>query len=124
MYKEKSKKHQQITNLYNLLKSRAMRSTIQTAASESVTQTLESLGTAGHNTPSELDHHRPLTSLGTLSRTGRYDQYTGPNNVEQLHRHQRSGNGRSGQKPQNFSTMAPPSAIPLSFRNSEYHWSF
>ena len=117
MYKEKSKKHQQITNLYNLLKSRAMRSTIQTAASETVTQTLESLGAAGRTTPTDPDPHRPLTSLGTASRAGRYDQYTGPNDIEQLHRHQRSGSGRSGQKPHNASTMAPPSAIPLSFRN-------
>ncbi|KAL1960409.1 hypothetical protein VTO42DRAFT_7708 [Malbranchea cinnamomea] len=117
IYREKSKKHAQITNLYNLLKSRAMRSTIQTAASESVAQTLQSLGATGHNNGAEeLDP--PLTGLGTASRAGRCDQYARRNDVEQLHRHQRSGSGQSGQKCQNTLAMLPPSAIPLSFRNN------
>ncbi|OKL57511.1 hypothetical protein UA08_07247 [Talaromyces atroroseus] len=43
LYQDKCKKHTQMTNLYNLLKSQAMRSQIQTAASDSVSQTLKSL---------------------------------------------------------------------------------
>lgn len=41
MYREKSKKFTQITNLYNLLKSRAMKSQMQTAASDSVSRALD-----------------------------------------------------------------------------------
>lgn len=39
LYREKSKKLSQMTNLYNLLKARAMRSQMQNAASDTVSQT-------------------------------------------------------------------------------------
>ncbi|KAI5286124.1 hypothetical protein KEM54_000042, partial [Ascosphaera aggregata] len=49
LYRDKSKKHAQVTNLYNILKSRAMRTQIQTAATDSISQTLDSLGSRrGH----------------------------------------------------------------------------
>ncbi|GLA35302.1 hypothetical protein AnigIFM63309_010705 [Aspergillus niger] len=53
MYREKCKKFTQMTNLYNILKSRAMRSQMQTAATDTVSQALDSL-TASRNNPTGL----------------------------------------------------------------------
>ncbi|KAE8145704.1 cyclin [Aspergillus avenaceus] len=104
LYREKCKKFAQITNLYNILKSRAMRPHLQTAASDSVAQALNSLGTS-NNTPKG-----PVLQLQTAS--GR-PQHTFPVNqagVEQLHRYQRSGTGSSKgtRKRADTSTMPPP----------------
>src|SRR3954452_21950701 len=43
LYRDKNNKLSQMTNLYNLLKARAMRSRMQTAASDTVSQALNSL---------------------------------------------------------------------------------
>ncbi|KAL2830568.1 hypothetical protein BDW59DRAFT_170124 [Aspergillus cavernicola] len=110
MYREKCKKFSQITNLYNLLKSRAMRSQMQTAAVAS--QAINSLEVP-HNEPNIL----PTNSFG-ISRPPQtpssYQQRVYPldlDGVEQLHRHQRSGTGSSkGTKQKDdIATMPPPS---------------
>src|SRR5277367_5053864 len=44
MYREKSKKHSQTQYLYDTLKKKVMQSQIQTAATNAVTQTLQSIG--------------------------------------------------------------------------------
>ncbi|EGE81106.2 cyclin B1 interacting protein 1 [Blastomyces dermatitidis ATCC 18188] len=117
IYREKCKKHAQISNLYNLLKSRAMRSQIQTAASDSVTQVLESLGGAPKSHSSTEDLFRPVTSLAPSPRRSPV-RYPATNiGIEQLHRHQRSGSG-SGSKNRVDSAMPPPSGLPPSFRTA------
>ncbi|KAG2420513.1 hypothetical protein HFD88_000125 [Aspergillus terreus] len=92
MYREKSKKFTQITNLYNLLKSRSMRPQIQNAASDSISQTLKSLVPQNaapmqstlSNQPSTISSPRP-PDVFPLNREG----------VDQIHRYQRSGTGSS-----------------------------
>ncbi|KAL2377239.1 hypothetical protein RJZ90_006893 [Blastomyces dermatitidis] len=119
IYREKCKKHAQISNLYNLLKSRAMRSQIQTAASDSVTQVLESLGGAPKSHSSTEDLFRPVTSLAPSPRRSPV-RYPATNiGIEQLHRHQRSGSG-SGSKNRVDSAMPPPSGLPPSFRTGSH----
>ncbi|OJD23344.1 hypothetical protein ACJ73_05300 [Blastomyces percursus] len=117
IYREKCKKHAQITNLYNLLKSRAMRSQIQTAASDSVTQVLESLGGASKSHSSTEDLFRPVTSLAPSPRRSTVRYPTANIGIEQLHHHQNSGSG-SGSKNHVDSAMPPPSGLPPSFRTS------
>ncbi|KAJ5611238.1 cyclin [Penicillium lagena] len=98
LYREKSKKLSQMANLYNLLKARAMRSEMQTAASDSVSQTLHSLDRSSRRalhpvppgpppmpTASSSVPRRPLTPAYPVTTDG----------VEQLHRYQRSGTGSS-----------------------------
>ena len=95
MYREKSKKHTQVTNLYNLLKSRAMRSQIQSAASDSVNHTLESLSGSRVDSSTPLpDLHHSLASHTPIPRSNQHSQYpVDHNGIEQLHRHQKSGSG-------------------------------
>ncbi|PGH17079.1 hypothetical protein AJ80_04952 [Polytolypa hystricis UAMH7299] len=112
LYREKSRKHVQITNLYNLLKSRAMRSQIQTAASDIASHTLESLGSLDTN---DLPA-RPFTSP-TNTRTGRNQFPAAENTAEQLHRHQRSGSAGNSNRSAS-SAMPPPNIIPSSFRTT------
>lgn len=111
MYRDKSKKFTQITNLYNLLKSRAMESQMQTAASDSVSQALNSLGS--RNEVSTSASNRPI-SMAPDPQTPSSKQYgdypVNQKGVEQLHRHQRSGTGSSkGRKRNRIVTMPPPS---------------
>ena len=111
MYRDKSKKFTQITNLYNLLKSRAMKSQMQTAASDSVSQALNSLGS--RNEVSTSASNRPI-SMAPDPQTPSSKQYgdypVNQKGVEQLHRHQRSGTGSSkGRKRNRIVTMPPPS---------------
>lgn len=103
LYRDKNRKYTQITNLYNILKSRAMRTQMQTAATDSVSRTLESLGpvcrdkTTTGNTPD-------------VPQTPRPSAYPAKEGVEQLHRYQRSGTGSSkgakGKRP--VGNMPPP----------------
>lgn len=142
LYRDKSKKFTQITNLYNLLKSRAMRSQMQTAASDSVSRTLDSLETrnepgttlsdrcAGVSRSPQMragGHPGPHPHAGSqaqlqppqtpLSRP--YNMYPlNPDGVEQLHRHQRSGTGSSkGMKPRESTRMMPPPSRPMASGN-------
>jgi E3 ubiquitin-protein ligase CCNP1IP1 len=108
--RDKTNKLAQMTNLYNLLKSRAMRSRMQTAASDTVSQALSSL-----NAPPPVSI--PLTSRSPLApasaskfpKTPPFPVNT--DGVEQLHRHQRSGTGsskRSKTKTPREALMPPP----------------
>lgn len=112
LYREKSKKHMQITNLYNLLKSRVMRSQIQTAATDSVAHTLESFGPLSHNAAGASTVSskkpaaasvagRPFTALAHSSgyEGRRPDQRgdTGSKDIERLNlQHSGDINGRGG----------------------------
>ncbi|KAK2808711.1 hypothetical protein FQN50_004382 [Emmonsiellopsis sp. PD_5] len=119
LYREKSKKHAQTTNLYNLLKSRAMRSQIQTAASDSVSQVLESFVVAPRSHSSaENDLYRPMTSLAPSPRRSPARYPTNISGVEQLHPHQRSGSGSGTgtNNPLEYAAMPPPSGLPRGFR--------
>lgn len=128
LYREKCKKFTQITNLYNLLKSRAMRSQMQTAASDTVSQTLNSLGSSHNNNlnippppTSASNHNRPIPSNPpqtlssnppqTPSTSRQYNVYpVDQDGVEQIHRYQRSGTGSSkGKKRTDITAMPPPS---------------
>lgn len=114
LYREKCKKFTQITNLYNLLKTRAMRSQMQTAASDSVSQALRSLA------PLQAE---PRSAMPSLSNTVAGPPPQTPSSrqqsafpvdtegVEQLHRHQRSGTGssRGTKRRAAITAMAPPS---------------
>ncbi|KAL4780969.1 hypothetical protein BJX76DRAFT_27218 [Aspergillus varians] len=112
MYREKCKKFTQITHLYNVLKSRAMRSQMQTAAASQAINSLEpprngqaSLAVQNHGGPV------PLQTPST------FQQRTYPvdlDGVEQLHRHQRSGTGSSkGTKQMLDATAMPPPNRPI-----------
>ncbi|KAL4882626.1 hypothetical protein BJY04DRAFT_37720 [Aspergillus karnatakaensis] len=109
MYREKCKKFTQITNLYNLLKSRAMRSQIQTAVVSQANNSLE----ATHDDPASAYlvprsfgiAAPPQTPSAYQQRAHQVDL----DGVEQLHRHQRSGTGSSkGQRHRTDTAMPPP----------------
>ena len=119
LYQERCKKHTQMTNLYNLLKSRAMRSQIQTAASDSVSQTLKSLPHAENIAP--LNGSSLPRTATTASRHFDALPLTDKRRVknsstESLFRHQRSGSASSKSKEDRFMTdvgvMAPQ--LPIS----------
>ncbi|PYH83625.1 cyclin [Aspergillus uvarum CBS 121591] len=120
LYGEKCTRFTQITNLYNLLKSRAMKSQMQTAATDSVHQTLNSLAPSHQNNvppPSSFAatasgaaagaaaagaaglpmHMHTHTALGSSvpPQTPLHRYPVDREGVEQLHRHQRSGTGSS-----------------------------
>lgn len=116
MYREKCKKFTQITHLYNLLKSRAMRSQMQNAAASQAFNDLE----ISRNGPTSLvaQTHSAQAPPQTPSA---FQQMTNPvdiDGVEQLHRHQRSGTGSSkGTKKKSILTaMAPPSRPSIGMR--------
>lgn len=123
LYRDKSKRHAQTTNLYNLLKSRAMKSQIQTAASDTISHKIQSLGASKPTTYKDSNQQRPFTSFGTSPRNNQYGQYpTGQNDVERLHRNQRSGSGNSANNGfYNITAMPPPhhspGAVASSFRS-------
>lgn len=94
MYCEKSKKYDQITNLYNLLKSRTMRSQIQTAGSKPTPQVLDSVA------------HPPSTpgSITQIPETPSRGLAVTNEGIGRHHLYQRSGIGSSsGRK-----AMPPP----------------
>ncbi|KAL4990140.1 hypothetical protein BDW68DRAFT_175299 [Aspergillus falconensis] len=115
MYREKCKKFTRITHLYNVLKSRAMRS----AAASQATNSLEAQ--AHHNIPGNL----AVQSIGISAppRTPlRYQQRPYPvglEGVEQLHRHQRSGTGSSKGANNDGLAMPPPNRPAVGLRRGE-----
>ncbi|EDN02828.1 predicted protein [Histoplasma mississippiense (nom. inval.)] len=113
IYRDKCKKHAQVTNLYNLLKNQAMRSQIQTAASDSVIQVLESLGGRANSGSGADDLFRPSTSLAPSPRRSPARYPTANSGIEQLHRHQRSGSGSITKNRLDSAAMPPPSATLL-----------
>lgn len=131
LYRDKSKKFTQITNLYNILKSRAMRSQMQTAASDSVSRTLNSLAplrTGPSTTAAAAAASKPVEGSDPPQTPRQQSMYpVSRDGVEQLHRYQRSGTGssRGKQKRPEAAAMPPPSR-PLglgTIRNSKYSQS-
>lgn len=119
LYQEKCKKHTQMTNLYNLLKSRAMRSQIQTAASDSVSQTIKSLPRTTTNT--RLNGSLLPQTLMTASRhfdaQPSTEKRSNKSSTERLFRHQRSGSASSKSREDRFMTdigVMPPPQLPFS----------
>ncbi|CAG7922297.1 unnamed protein product [Penicillium olsonii] len=110
--RDKTNKLSQMSNLYNLLKSRAMRSRMQSAASDTVSQTLLTLN-APTSIPLATDSSRGPASSSKFPRTPPFP--VNKDGVEQLHRHQRSGTGSSkGTRPKTSreNTMLPPTRHP------------
>ncbi|KAJ5102293.1 Zinc finger protein [Penicillium alfredii] len=110
--REKSQKLSQMTNLYNLLKARAMRTRMQTAASDTVSQTLNSLSSrAAPHTPA-MPSGPPAALMAQQPRLPQSPSYhVNADGVEQLHRYQRSGTGsskRARKKTIEASAMPPP----------------
>ncbi|KAB8238093.1 uncharacterized protein BDW43DRAFT_297037 [Aspergillus alliaceus] len=111
LYREKRKKLTQITNLYNQLKSRAMRSHLQTAPSDSVSQALNSLRPPRNEPSITSTSKRPSSLPGPL-------QTPSLQGVEQLYRYQRSGTGSSkGARKRTDATVMSPPSLPGNARN-------
>lgn len=118
--REKSKKLSQVTNLYNLLKARAMRSEMQTAASDTVSQTLNNLSSRNRSIIPTIQpalQSRPIPSkTRSQVRTPKTPSYPmSPEGIERLHRYQRSGTGSSRRAGEHNDpgTMAPPTGRPV-----------
>ncbi|KAJ5388764.1 cyclin [Penicillium cosmopolitanum] len=97
--RERSKKLTQITNLYSILKARAMRTQLQNAASDTVTQTINTF-TSRTEPVDQITHTNNQTypkvrAPGGGPKTPVFPM--SPEGVEQLHRYQRSGTGSSKQ---------------------------
>jgi E3 ubiquitin-protein ligase CCNP1IP1 len=127
LYRDKSKKLTQMTNLYNLLKARAMKSRMETAASENVSQTLNTISS---RTGPAMPPAQPGTSMPNIqkARTPKtHSFHFSPEGVEQLHRYQRSGTGSSKMsRPQmgGKSAMPPPGGHAVfNIRTGESHIS-
>jgi len=103
LYKEKNRKHQQTQHLYEVLKKKCLASSVHTAASENVRQTLQAI-----NTQSRPGTYHGMPQM-TVQNTGGYhhrpqvSQFD--NGVEQLHTHQRSGSSNHGS---DVGAMPPP----------------
>lgn len=120
LYREKSTKLTQMTNLYNLLKARAMRSRMETAASETVSHTLNTksrnmpVGSLAPSGQSQI----PTRSMPLPPKTPSFPM--SPSGIEQLHRYQRSGTGSSRRvdtKVSNPTGMVPPGRPTLNLHN-------
>ncbi|KAJ5539583.1 cyclin [Penicillium frequentans] len=120
LYREKSTKLTQMTNLYNLLKARAMRSRMETAASETVSHTLNTIsrsvpvGSLAPSGPSQI----PTRSAPLPPKTPSFPM--SPGGIEQLHRYQRSGTGSSRRVDTKISKptgMLPPGRPTLNLHN-------
>jgi E3 ubiquitin-protein ligase CCNP1IP1 len=114
LYRDKNNKLSQMTNLYNLLKARAMRSRMQSAASDTVSQALNSLPSLNAPPPS-VSVARSIVSPVLPAHTMRPSQSQSfpvdTDGIEQLHRHQRSGTGsskRARTKNPKSAPMLPP----------------
>ncbi|KAI2841553.1 hypothetical protein CBS147320_8699 [Aspergillus niger] len=119
MYREKCKKFTQMTNLYNILKTRAMRSQMQTAATDTVSQALDSL-TASRNNPTGLvPGHQESSRPPHTPMSRQLNVYpVNQEGVEQIHRHQRSGTGSSkGNKQKTDIAAMPPPSRPIDSRS-------
>ncbi|KAL4803868.1 hypothetical protein BDV18DRAFT_40160 [Aspergillus unguis] len=118
MYREKCKKFTQITHLYNILKTRAMKSQMQTAAASEAVDSVEPprnglTGLAMRNIGVSAPPQTPSTFQ---QRTYQVDL----EGVEQLHRHQRSGTGSSkGPKQKDAMAMPPPNRPVVGLRMGE-----
>lgn len=123
MYRDKNNKLAQMTNLYNLLKARAMRSRMQTAASDTVSQALSTLNAP----PPPVSIARsdvPALPPAPVTRNPKTPTFpVNPDGVEQLHRYQRSGTGsskRARTRTPREAPMPPPARPNWDGRNSTY----
>ncbi|KGO55136.1 Zinc finger, RING-type [Penicillium expansum] len=123
MYRDKNNKLAQMTNLYNLLKARAVRSRIQTAASDTVSQALSTLNAP----PPPVSISRsdvPALPPAPVTRNPKTPTFpVNPDGVEQLHRYQRSGTGsskRARTRTPREAPMPPPARPNWDGRNSTY----
>lgn len=126
LYRDKNNKLSQMTNLYSLLKARAMRSRMQTAASDTVSQALNSLPSL--NVPPSVSVARSAMSPTIPAQVSRHlktQSYpVDTEGVEQLHRHQRSGTGSSKRARTKTPNAAPilPLARPNWNGRSGMYW--
>ena len=116
MYREKRKKHAQTQLLYATLKKRVLMSQVETTASDNVAQTLKTMASGT----------RPGTFSGisfahveSLNTNGAREQQScnipvHENVIEQLHHHQRRGNG--SQTSGDMTVMPPPGHVPSRYR--------
>ncbi|KAF7716756.1 Uncharacterized protein PECH_008792 [Penicillium ucsense] len=112
LYREKSKKLDQMTNLYNLLKARTMKSRMETAALENVSETLNSMSHRNAHVmpPPPSARSVPNASKSHTSKTPSCP--FSPGGVEQLHRNQRSGTGSSRfSRPQKNAKSGVPTPV-------------
>lgn len=116
LHRAKSKKLSQMTNLYNLLKARAMRSQMQTTASDTVSRTLNTLSSRDGTVMSTAQPGTRPILPPPKSRTPKTPSFPmSPGGIEQLHRFQRSGTGSSrrvGNKSSEAAAMPPPRGRP------------
>lgn len=108
LYRDKCKKLTQITTLYGVLKSRSMIPNMQTAATDSVSRTLNSLPSRAE--PSTSASNKPMDTSQIPQTPRQYNMCpVNQDGVEQLHRYQRSGTGSSkGAKRADAGAMPPP----------------
>ncbi|KAJ5924536.1 cyclin [Penicillium verhagenii] len=120
LYREKSTKLTQMTNLYNILKSRAMRSRMETAASETVSHTLNTASRNGPGPPLPRSGPSRIPTYTTSNPPKTPSYPISPGGIEQLHRYQRSGTGSSrrvGTKSSKSAGLPPPGRPTLNLQN-------
>lgn len=109
-FREKSRKHLQTQELYDRLKRKALMSDVQTAASESVDQVLQSA--SGHRFTDRGDHagiNSQYQASTAAQRQRQYPQFLVDHaGIEQLHHHHRNGSAGSG----GSGNMGPPPGRP------------
>ncbi|KAI9872315.1 MAG: hypothetical protein M1830_001791 [Pleopsidium flavum] len=109
-YREKSRKHLQTQELYDRLKRKALMSDVQTAASESVDQVLQSA--SGHRFTERAENaglNLQYQGSAAAQRQRQYPHFLADHTgIEQLHHHQRDGSGGSG----GSGNMGPPPGRP------------
>lgn len=117
LYREKSKKLSQMTNLYNILKARTMRSQMQTAASDTVSQALNTMTLHKRSSAPKTPSGPSRLSTGLAARPPQSPSLPmSSDGIERLHRYQRSGTGssrRAGNKTKDAITMPPPGGRPV-----------
>ncbi|OJJ44955.1 hypothetical protein ASPZODRAFT_657237 [Penicilliopsis zonata CBS 506.65] len=124
LYRHKSRKLTQVTNLYNILKTRTMRTDIQTAASDSVAQTLRSLAT--HTEQST--HRTPVQNMAVLQPPSRpvshqlKPYYIDKEGVDRVHRYQRctTSSSRGTKRKTDAHAMPPPNQPARSIKNTMF----
>lgn len=128
LYREKNRKHQQTQHLYDTLKKKFLMNNVQTAASETVNHTLQSISSRTrpetYNGMPNMTVHGVSDAHHHRSQISKFD-----NGIEQLHTHQKSGSSnhgsdvgampppqlqmRASQRSQNINTGTPMHRAPL-----------
>jgi E3 ubiquitin-protein ligase CCNP1IP1 len=109
-YREKSRKHLQIQELYDKLKRRTLYSQVQNAALETVDRTLHTSSAMSSNfagKTGEMGMGQQI--MGEAQKLPRHQRLpVDRQGVEQVHSHQRSGSASSGSPKHAAGNMAPP----------------